>query len=154
MRPNKMEHFFKLVEVIGSMSTCDRGKPGAVIVRDNRILATGYAGSPAGIKHCDEIGHEMIKIIYEDNTISTHCNRTVHAEINAIINAAKHGVCINESEMYCSMFPCYFMCAKAIVNAGIKKVFARNDYHASKYSKELFDAANIEWFIMDTSLTY
>ena len=91
---------------------------GAVIVRNKQILSTGYNGSPAGVVHCDDVGHEMIE---------GHCVRTIHAEQNAIIQAAKNGVTINGSEIYITHFPCY-ICFKLLANAGIKSIYYEDGY--------------------------
>ena len=94
-------------------STCDRKHVGAVIVRDRTILSTGYNGSIRGRPHCDEIGHVM------DNG---HCVATIHAEANAIIQAARNGVNINNAELYTTASPCW-SCFKLIANSGIKKIY-------------------------------
>ncbi|OQA42347.1 MAG: tRNA-specific adenosine deaminase [Chloroflexi bacterium ADurb.Bin325] len=99
-------------------STCDRARVGAIIVKDRRILTTGYNGAPAGLPHCDEIGHLMI---------GGHCVRTLHAEQNAIIQAAYHGVSVADSTIYVTHQPC-LTCAKMIINAGIKRVVYAGHY--------------------------
>lgn len=137
MRKSIEEYFLRIAKVVGERSTCDRGRVGAVIVKDKNILATGYSGSPYGMPHCDDVGHEM-----ENNS----CIRTTHAEQNAIVQAARNGIAINSGVLYCTTFPCY-VCAKMIVNSGIKEVFVIDDYHKSKRSKELFKKANIKYVI-------
>lgn len=136
-RPTWDEYFFGIMDAVAKRATCDRGKSGCVIVRDKRIVATGYVGAPAGVKHCDEVGHELIEQINEDGTKSQHCIRTTHAEQNAIVHAARFGSSLEGSTLYCQMTPCY-ACAKMILNAGIVRVVARKDYHASKRTKEVF----------------
>jgi dCMP deaminase len=126
------------LEAIRLRSSCDRGKSGALIVFRNRIVATGYVGSPPGQPHCDEVGHLM-----RDN----HCIRTTHAEMNAILQAAKFGVPIENSIMYCTMIPCY-TCAKAIVGTGIFRVVAVYDYHESEDTRELFESSKILFDIL------
>lgn len=130
------EYFLELVNVIGSRGTCDRGKSGCVIVRDKHILSTGYVGSPIGVEHCDDIGHELERRVNDDGTESEHCVRTTHAEQNAIVQAAKVGISIDRATLYCTMVPCY-TCIKLIVNAGIIRIVAANDYHASQRTKDL-----------------
>lgn len=147
-RPNWDEYFLEMVDFVGRRGTCDRGQAGAIIVKDKRILATGYVGSPIGLPHCDEAGHEMYTVTQEDGTQSRHCIRTAHAELNAIANAARFGVAIDGSVLYCKMFPCY-VCAKTIINSGVKKVVAMKDYHASKRSKEIFKDARVEFKILN-----
>jgi dCMP deaminase len=97
---------------VAKRSTCDRARVGAVIVKDKRILTTGYNGSPAGLPHCDEIGHLIV---------DGHCVRTLHAEQNAIIQAALHGVSVAGGTIYVTHQPC-ITCAKMIINAGIRRV--------------------------------
>ncbi len=150
-RPSWDEYFLQLVDVVGARGTCDRGYAGAVIVKDKRILATGYVGSPIGVAHCDEIGHEMHTVTHEDGSVSRHCIRTAHAEMNAITNAARVGVSIEGATVYCKMVPCY-TCAKAIVNAGIKRVVAMRDYHATKETKIIFKKAKIKIEILNKEI--
>lgn len=145
-RPTWDEYFLKLVEVVGSRGTCDRGYSGSIIVKDKRILSTGYVGAPVGLPSCDDIGHEMHTVTQEDGTSSRHCIRTAHAELNAITNAARIGASINGATIYCQMVPCY-TCAKTIINAGIEKVVALKDYHASSLSKNIFKQAKVKLII-------
>ncbi len=142
-RPSWDEYFLNLMREVGKRGTCDRGMSGSIIVKDKRILATGYVGSPAGIKHCDELGHQLKKTIHEDGSESQHCVRTAHAEMNAICNAARHGVAIDGATLYCKMEPCY-VCAKAIINAGIKRVVALNRYHAAQDTRRIFEEAGVK----------
>ena len=106
------EYFMKIAETVASRATCDRKHVGAVIERGRTILATGYNGSIAGLEHCDEVGHMM-----EDN----HCVRTIHAEANAVIQAARNGVRIEGASIYVTASPCW-QCFKMIANAGIRRV--------------------------------
>jgi len=98
---------------VATRSTCDRKNVGAVIVREKSILSTGYNGSLRGLPHCEEVGHEME---------NGHCVRTIHAEANAIIQAARNGVRIEDAEIFVTASPCY-NCFKMIANAGIKKIY-------------------------------
>lgn len=150
-RPSWDEYFINIVEIVGSRSTCDRGRPGCIIVKDKRILATGYAGSPVGQPHCDDIGHEMQKAIDEDGKISEHCVRTLHAEVNAIAYAAKFGVSIDGSTLYVKFTPCY-TCAKMVINAGIKRVVAKVKYHAGNKTVKLFRQAGVKLEIKENKL--
>ena len=145
-RPDWDEYFLEMVDFVGRRGTCDRGQAGAIIVKDKRILATGYVGSPVGLPHCDEVGHEMHTVVQEDGSQSRHCIRTAHAELNAIANAARFGVAIDGAVLYCKMFPCY-VCAKTIINSGIKRVVCIKDYHTSRRSKEIFKEAGVEFKI-------
>jgi dCMP deaminase len=106
-------YFMNMARQASTRSTCDRKHVGAVIVRDKTILSTGYNGSVRGMPHCDEVGHEM-----EDG----HCVATIHAEANAIIQAARNGVNINGAEMYTTASPCWH-CFKLIANAGIRRIY-------------------------------
>jgi dCMP deaminase len=112
------EYFMKIAEQVATRSTCDRKHIGAVIVRDKTILSTGYNGSLRGAPHCDEAGHDM------DNG---HCVRTVHAESNAVAQAAKNGVAIDDSELYVTASPC-LTCFKLIANCGIRAVYYKEFY--------------------------
>ncbi len=145
------EYFFGIMEAVGQRATCDRGKSGCVIVRDKRIVATGYVGAPAGIAHCDDVGHEMHEVINTDGSVSQHCIRTTHAEQNAIVHAARFGSPLEGATLYCKMTPCY-ACAKMIINAGIVRVAAAKDYHASARTKEVFKEAGITLDIVDESI--
>lgn len=112
MRKPWPEYFMDIAKAVATRATCDRKHVGAVIVRDNRILSTGYNGSIPGAPHCDEVGHMM-----EDG----HCVRTVHAEANAIMQAARHGVRLEGSTIYTTASPCW-PCFQKIVTAGIKTI--------------------------------
>ena len=152
-RPSWDEYFLNLMEEIGKRGTCDRGMSGCLIVKDKRILSTGYVGSPSGIDHCDQIGHQIKKTVHEDNSVSQHCVRTAHAEMNAICNAARHGVKIEGATIYSKMEPCY-TCAKAIINAGIKRVVAGNKYHAATDSREILARAGIKLEVVNEELEH
>jgi dCMP deaminase len=124
------QYFMNIAQVVASRGTCDRKKVGAVIVREKTILSTGYNGSLSGLPHCDDNGHEIE---------NDHCVRTIHAEANAIVQAARNGVAINKSEIYITASPCY-TCFKMIANAGIKKIYFGEFYRderIKKHAKEL-----------------
>jgi len=105
------DYFLKeIVPAVAKRATCDRGRSGAIIVKDKRILTTGYVGSPSGLPHCDDVGHLIHEVIDENGVKSKHCVRTLHAEENAILQAAKFGISIEGATIYCSMVPC-FRCA-------------------------------------------
>jgi len=152
VRPTWDEYFIKIVDLIGSRGSCDRGRAGCVITRDRRIISTGYVGSPVGLAHCDEAGHEMHTVTHADGETSRHCIRTTHAEQNAICEAARMGISIDNGTLYCKMTPCY-TCAKMIINAGIKRVVCAQDYHASERSKEIFIEAGIELCLLSEEMT-
>lgn len=119
-RPSWDEYFLDIAGVVSKRGTCDRARVGAVLVRDRFILATGYNGAAKGMPHCDEAGHEII---------DGHCVRTVHAEANAIVQAARLGKSIENSTLYITVSPCYD-CFKMIVNAGIKRVVYKSFYQS------------------------
>lgn len=140
-----------IAELVGSRATCARGRSGCVVTRDKRILVTGYVGSPAGLAHCDDIGHEMHRVIGDDGKESEHCIRTAHAEQNAIAQAAKLGISVDGATLYCHMVPCY-VCAKILINAGIKKVVALKDYQRSQRSKEVFVEAGVKLQLLNNTV--
>ena len=116
------QYFMNIAREVATRSTCDRKFVGAVIVRDRSILATGYNGSIKGLSHCDEDGHLM-----EEG----HCVRTVHAEANAIVQAAKNGMRIDSSDIYVTASPCWG-CFRLIANAGITRIIFGEFYRDSK----------------------
>jgi len=119
------EYFMNIAKVVSTRSTCDRKFVGAVIVKNKTILSTGYNGSIRGLPHCDEVGHEME---------NGHCVRTIHAEANAIVQAAKNGVAIDGAEIYVTASPCY-NCFKMIANAGIRKIYFGEFYRDERIHK-------------------
>ena len=141
-RPPWDDYFLEVANIVAKRATCDRGRSGCVIVKDKRILVTGYVGSPAGLPHCDDVGHQMKKMIHEDGTVTQHCMRTVHAEQNAITQAAKFGIAIDGATLYCRMTPCR-VCAMLIINCGIRRVFCERKYHAGLESEKMFQEAGI-----------
>ncbi|HDD44717.1 MAG TPA: cytidine deaminase [Candidatus Desulfofervidus auxilii] len=129
-RPTWDEYFMKIAFMVAQRSTCLRRKVGAVIVKDKRILSTGYNGAPAGLAHCLDIGCLREKIGIPSGEKHELC-RGLHAEQNAIIQAAYHGVSIKGATIYCTHHPCV-ICTKMLINAGIKKI-----YYAKGYPDEL-----------------
>jgi dCMP deaminase len=127
------QYFMAQSHLLALRSTCTRLTVGATIVRDKRIIAGGYNGSITGGDHCIDKGCYVI-----DN----HCVRTIHAEINALLQCAKFGVPTADSEIYVTHFPC-LQCCKAIIQAGIKTVYYAEDYKNHPYAIELFQQANI-----------
>ncbi len=147
-RPDWDEYFMNIAKVVAQRATCDRGKSGAIIVKDKRIISTGYVGSPKGMSHCDETGHLMRRAIDEEGKETKHCIRTTHAEQNAIIQAALHGISTNGSTLYCKMEPC-LECAKMIINAGIVKVICENKYHGAELTRKFFEEAGVELVVVN-----
>lgn len=115
-------YFMNIARQAATRSTCDRKQVGAVIVRDRTILSTGYNGSIRGLPHCDDVGHDIE---------NDHCVATIHAEANAIIQAAKNGVNIDGAEIYTTANPCWF-CFKLIANSGIRRIFFGEFYRDEK----------------------
>ena len=147
-RPSWDDYFLEIAKTVGTRGTCDRGRNGAVIVRNKRILTTGYVGSPMGLPHCDEVGHLMSDVVNPDGTVSKHCIRTIHAEQNAILQAAMHGVSTEGSTLYVKFEPC-FTCAKMLINAGVKRVVCQKKYHAAQLTREFFKEAGVEIIYME-----
>lgn len=142
-RPSWDEYFMEICRTVAKRATCDRGRSGCVITHNNRILVTGYVGSPAGLPHCDDVGHLFKKMVHEDGAVTQHCVRTVHAEQNAICQAAKNGISIEGATLYCKMTPCR-TCAMLIINCGIVRVVCEKRYHDSADSLTMFKAAGVE----------
>ncbi len=141
-RPNWDEYFIEIMEAIAKRGTCDRGRSGCVIAKNKQIIAAGYVGSPIGEEHCDEIGHLFQKRLNPDGSTSMHCVRTVHAEQNAICQAAKRGASVDGATLYCKMTPCP-VCAKMIINCGIKRVVCQKRYHDGREAERLFGRAGV-----------
>jgi len=142
VRPTWDEYFMEIANTVSKRATCDRGRSGCVIARDKQLLVSGYVGSPIGLPHCDDVGHQMKKMIHEDDTVTMHCVRTVHAEQNAICQAAKLGISLRGSTLYCRMTPCR-TCAMLIINCGIVRVVCEKKYHSASESEEIFKIAGI-----------
>ncbi len=142
VRPSWDDYFMEVANTIAKRATCDRGRSGCVIAREQQLLVTGYVGSPTGLPHCDEVGHQFKKVIHEDESVTQHCVRTVHAEQNAICQAAKLGVALQGATLYCRMTPCR-VCAMLIINCGITRVMCEKKYHAGAESEAMFARVGI-----------
>jgi dCMP deaminase len=149
-RPDWDTYFLGIMDAVAARATCDRGRSGAVIVRNKRLLATGYVGSPVGLAHCDEAGHYFKTVYHEDGSSSKHCVRTAHAEMNAIVQAARFGVAVDGATIYCRMEPCRD-CAKAIINAGIKRVVCQKRYHGAQETREWLLEAGVELVVVENA---
>lgn len=125
-RPSWDSYFMQIAELVASRSTCMRRRVGAVIVKDKQILSTGYNGSPSGLKHCGEVGC-LRQVLNISSGERTEICRAVHAEQNALLQAARHGVAIEGADMYSSVQPCV-LCTKMIINTGIKRVIYARPY--------------------------
>ena len=130
MRKSWNEYFMEITEMVASRSTCDRAFVGCVLVnKDHRIVSTGYNGSVAGNPHCSEVGHTM-----RDG----HCIATIHAEMNALLYCAKEGLPVKGCPAYVTHFPC-LNCSKALIQAGIEKIYYKNAYRVDDYALDLFE---------------
>ena len=139
-RPTWEEYFMEITRLVAKRATCLRRQVGAVLVMDKRLLATGYNGAPSGLAHCLEVG-----CLREKNNIPSgerhELCRGIHAEQNAIIQAAFHGVRIQGATLYCTNLPCV-ICTKMIINAGIKEIIYENGY-ADDLTREMLLEARI-----------
>ncbi len=133
-RPSWDSYFMKIAEDVALRSTCDRAQVGAVLVREKHIISTGYNGSPAGLEHCDDVGHLMI---------DGHCVRTVHAEVNAIIQAAVFGLATRDSVCYVTHFPC-LNCTKMLINARIARLVYREPYRIDPIALQFLQQAGVQ----------
>ncbi len=140
-RPNWDEYFMQIAVLVSSRSTCIRRKVGAVLVKEKRILATGYNGAPSGLKHCFETGCLREELGVPSGEKHELC-RGLHAEQNAIIQSAYHGVSIKGSILYITCHPCS-VCSKMIINSGIKEVVIKEDY-PDKIASQLLEEAGIK----------
>lgn len=162
VRPNWDEFWLSFLPIIGQRASCDRGRSGALIVRDKRILSLGWVGAPIGLPSCDEEDHifetrlpgEIPKNLQmiDRSKLSQHCVRTFHSELNAIINCAKEGISTRGATLYCTMVPCR-NCAMAIIQAEIKRVVALNNYQTG-HAHELFESTGIELSVVSIETLY
>ena len=136
-RPTWDTYFMNIANEVAKRSTCERAQVGAVIVKEKRILTTGYNGSPRGLPHCSEVGCLM------DNV---HCVRTLHAEQNAIIQAALHGIITEGATIYVTHQPC-FLCAKMIINAGLVQIVYDKEYPDDR-SREFLEQAGVKLIVL------
>jgi dCMP deaminase len=145
-RPSWEAYFMDITSLVARRSTCLRRSVGAIIVKDKRILSTGYNGAPTGIKHCLETGCLREKLNIASGEKHELC-RGIHAEQNAIIQAAYHGVTIKGASLFCTNLPCS-ICAKMIINAGIRSIFYASGY-ADSMSEEMLKEAGIDVIKID-----
>lgn len=140
-RPSWEEYFMDITDLVARRSTCLRRSVGAIIVKDRRVLATGYNGAPSGLAHCSETGCLREKQNVPSGQRHELC-RGIHAEQNAIIQAAYHGVSIKDASLFCTNLPCS-ICAKMLINAGIKAIWYKSGY-ADPMSMEMFAEAGVQ----------
>lgn len=130
--------------VIAQRSTCNRALVGNVLVKNNRIIGTGYNGSVSGQPHCDDVGHLMV---------DGHCVRTIHSEMNSLIQCAKNGVSTSDTEIYVTHFPC-FNCTKALIQAGVKKINYYYDYRDNPLAIQLLKDSGVPYEQIKLDLKY
>ena len=136
MRKSWNEYFMDLAVTVASRSTCDRAFVGCILVnKDNRIVSTGYNGSVAGNPHCDDVGHTMR---------NDHCIAMIHAKMNAVLYCAKEGISLKGTICYVTHFPC-LNCTKALIQAGISKIYYKEGYRIDPYAIELLNRNSIEY---------
>lgn len=140
-RPSWDEYFMKIVDLAKTRSTCLRRQVGALIVKDKRILASGYNGAPSGVSHCEEVGCLRQQLNIPSGERHELC-RAIHAEQNAIVQAAYAGTSVKGATMYVSLQPCS-LCAKLMINAGITKLVYRGSY-PDELSLSMLNEAGIE----------
>lgn len=145
-RPSWTTYFIDITELVAKRSTCTRRAVGAVLVKDKQLLSTGYNGAPAGVRHCSETGCLREQMNVPSGERHELC-RGVHAEQNAIIQAAYYGVSINGATLFCTNLPCS-ICAKMLINAGISKIYYKDGY-ADSISEEMMNEAGLEVIKID-----
>lgn len=129
------QYFMMQALVIAQRSTCNRALVGSVLVKDNRIIGTGYNGAVTGQPHCDEVGHQMV---------DGHCVRTIHSEINSLTQCAKNGVSTSDTEIYVTHFPCY-NCTKALIQSGVKRINYYFNYRDNPLAIKLLQDCGVEY---------
>jgi dCMP deaminase len=149
-RPTWDQYFIDITHLVATRSTCLRRQVGALLVKDRNILATGYNGTPSGIRHCEETGCLRERLKVPSGERHELC-RGLHAEQNAIIQAARHGVNIDGSSLYCTTMPC-IICTKMLINAGIKRIVYDEGY-ADQLAAEMVAEAGIEIVCFKRSLS-
>ncbi|MCJ7793164.1 MAG: cytidine/deoxycytidylate deaminase family protein [Candidatus Marinimicrobia bacterium] len=133
-RPSWDDYFLQISDLVSTRATCQRLHVGALLVKDKKIISTGYCGAPKGIPDCYQVGCLMK---------GGHCVRTVHAEVNAVIQAAYHGIATQGSTLYANWLPCYD-CSKMLINAGVEKIIYRQIYRPDPVTKKLLRQAKIK----------
>ncbi len=153
-RPSWDDYFLEVMHALAKRATCDRGRTACVIVKNHQIVVSGYVGSPPGLPHCDDVGHLMKEVTHDDGQKTMHCMRTIHAEQNAICQAAKRGVSIEGATLYCKLAPCR-TCAMLLIACGIKRIVAEYRYHVGGEAEDMLRAGGIQLdFVHDETLVY
>lgn len=134
IRPSWDEYFLQISDLVSTRATCPRLHVGAILVKDRKIISTGYCGAPRKIPDCYQVG-----CLIRDG----HCVRTVHAELNTVVQAAYHGISTNGSTLYANWLPCY-NCAKVLINAGVERIVYRRIYRPDPETKKLLKQAKVK----------
>jgi dCMP deaminase len=140
-RPDWDEYFMEITHLVARRSTCLRRQVGAVVVKEKNILATGYNGAPSGVAHCLDVGCLREKLHIPSGERHELC-RGLHAEQNAVIQAAKHGTSIDGAILYCTTMPC-IICSKILINAGIRRVVYAEGY-ADQLAAEMIQESGVQ----------
>ncbi|MCM8813063.1 MAG: dCMP deaminase family protein [Candidatus Omnitrophica bacterium] len=146
-RPSWDEYFLDIARIVSQRSTCLRRKVGAVIVKDKRILTTGYNGAPSGMEHCEDAGCLREQLRVPSGQRHELC-RALHAEMNALLQAAQYGLSVKDAVIYCTTHPCV-ICAKMLINAGIRRIVIATEY-PDELAKDFLARARIEVVVLNT----
>ena len=142
-------YFMRIAQLVAERSTCSRARIGAVVVKERNIIATGYNGSPSGMPHCLDAGCLIYRTITPDGTVEENCFRTIHAEVNAIAQAARNGTSIDGASIYITASPCIH-CLKVIVNVGMKTIYYAKPYKIHTI-QEMLDSSGTELIQVELS---
>lgn len=147
------EYFMDICRVVGEKGTCDRGRSGCVIVKDGKLISTGYVDAPYGSKTCDEVGHQFWTITKDTGETTQHCMRNCCAELNAIANASRQWISLEWATLYTKMTPCYVRhCVHLIISCGISRVVCEKRFHDAELSELLLKAAGIELMYLEKGI--
>lgn len=147
------QYFMDICRVVGEKGSCDRGRSGCVIVKDGKILATGYVDAPKGSPSCDHEGHQLWTITKENGESTQHCMRNCCAELNAVANATRQGVSLEGATLYTKMTPCYVRhCAHLVVSCGITRVVCEKHFHDAHLSEEVLKNAGVELIYLEEGI--
>lgn len=139
------EYFMDICRVVGEKGTCDRWRSGCVIVKEGKLIATGYVDAPHGSKTCDEFWHQIWTITKDTGETTQHCMRNCCAELNAIANASRQGISLEWATLYTKMTPCYVRhCVHLIVSCGICRVVCEKKFHDAQLSEQVLHEAGVE----------
>jgi dCMP deaminase len=144
-RVNLTDYYLAIAECVAQRATCDRKTVGCVLVKGKHLVSSGYNGAPSGAAHCDNVGHD-IERVFGRNGEDERCSRAVHAEVNAVAQAARHGSKTEGTTAYVTHFPCA-SCAKVLVNAGVVEVVAASAGARSVEGKAVFNECGVPWIV-------